>query len=85
MGCPCHQSFFVCPLTQGGGFLLGVCGAESIRPWPHQRERRAAAGRMCSGHRGHEDQGTTRVSLQGRHCLCQTQVRNVEIIIYSIL
>lgn len=40
---------------------------------------------MRSGHRGHKDQGTTPVSPQGRHCLCQTQVRNVDIIIYSIL
>lgn len=54
----------VCPLTQGGGFLLGLCGAESIRPRPHQRERRAAAGRVCSGHRGLEDQGATPVPLQ---------------------
>lgn len=54
----------VCPLTQGGGLLLGLCGAEPVRPRPHQRERRAAAGRVCSGHRGLEDQGATPVPLQ---------------------
>lgn len=71
-----HSFFFgVYPLAQGGGSLLGVCGAESICPRPRQRERRAAAGRVRSGHRGLKNQGETPVPLQRRDCLRQTQVR----------
>lgn len=71
-----HSLFFgVYPLAQGGGSLLGICGAESICPRPHQRERRAAAGRVRSGHRGLKDQRETPVPLQRRHRLRQTQVR----------
>lgn len=71
---PCHLPSLslcacVCPVVQGGGFLLGICGTESVRPRHRQRERRAAAGRVCSGHRGLQDQGQTPVSLQGRHSL----------------
>lgn len=67
--------FGVYPLAQGGGSLLGVCGAESICPRPRQRERRAAAGRVRSGHRGLKNQGETPVPLQQHDCLRQTQVR----------
>lgn len=75
---PVSPILCVCPLAQGGGFVLGHCGAESVCCGPQQWERGAAAGRVCSGHRGHEDEGETPLPLPWRHCVRQTQVRNVE-------
>lgn len=69
--------FCVCPLLQGGGFLLGVRGAESLCPRPHQRKRGAAAGWVCTGHWRLQDQGQTPFPLQQCPRLCQTQVWSV--------
>lgn len=74
-----HTFFCVCPLLQGGGFLLGVRGAESLRPRPQKRKRGAAAGRVCAGHSRLQDQGQTPFPLWQCPRLCQTQVITLEI------